>query len=463
MKSTIQFKINITLIGMITCILIIFGFYDYFATDKSLTAELNHSADIISERLANSLVEPLWNIDEKGGCGVILCEMADKNIFAIQVRESADQVLFLGQERDTDWKIVKSAGRIDGVYIKRLKEIVKEGQKLGTVELYLSTKFKDEDLKWAIFGIIIKTLLLDICIAMAMFFFIKKIIIRPLSGVAAGLNECADYVSTAAHQVSSVSRVHAGGASQQAAAIRETFSSLENISIMAGNSARNANQADSLARSASRMVNDANVSMEKLTHSIAELSKASEETFKIVKTIDEIAFQTNILALNAAVESARTGEAGAGFSVISREVRNLALRSADAAQNTAELIQSMVKRIKDGAELMDETNTLFGHLAISNQKVQELVGEIASASNEQAHGVEQLSQSWKEIQKVVHKHAEKAEESVYTSEGMNERAMHMKGIVASLIALIDRRKTVIGEKNKAGDEQRILTDCHISQ
>jgi methyl-accepting chemotaxis protein len=167
-----------------------------------------------------------------------------------------------------------------------------------------------------------------------------------------------------------------------------------------------------------------------------EISKASEETSKIIKTIDEIAFQTNLLALNAAVEAARAGEAGAGFAVVADEVRNLALRAADAAKNTADLIEGTVKKVKDGGELVAKTSEAFTEVAKSSSKVGELVGEIAAASQEQSKGIDQVNVAVNQMDKITQQNAANAEESASASEEMNAQAEQMKGVVQELVAIV---------------------------
>ena len=155
------------------------------------------------------------------------------------------------------------------------------------------------------------------------------------------------------------------------------------------------------------------------------------------KTIDEIAFQTNLLALNAAVEAARAGEAGAGFAVVADEVRNLAMRAAEAAKNTANLIEGTVKKIKDGSGLVEETSADFSQVAASAGKMSELIGEISAASTEQAQGIDQVNKAVNEMDKVVQTNAANAEESASAAEEMNAQAENMKAFVAELIAIVD--------------------------
>jgi len=261
---------------------------------------------------------------------------------------------------------------------------------------------------------------------------------KPLRGVIEGLTEASDQVASGSSHVSSSSQKLAEGASEQAASIEETSSSLEEMSSMTKQNAGNATQADNLMKEANKVVSKANTSMGELTHSMEEISKASEETSKIIKTIDEIAFQTNLLALNAAVEAARAGEAGAGFAVVADEVRNLAMRAAEAARNTADLIEGTVKKVKDGGDLVATTNEAFAEVAQSAAKVGELVGEIAAASNEQAQGIGQVNTAVAEMDKVVQQNAANAEESASASEEMSAQAEQMKGYVEELVALVGR-------------------------
>ncbi len=284
--------------------------------------------------------------------------------------------------------------------------------------------------------------------------FITRSITKPVNRITQTLNEGSDQVASASGQVSSASQQLAEGASEQAASIEETSSSLEEMSSMTKQNADNAGQADNLMKEANQVVGEANSSMGQLTSSMEEITKASEETSKIIKTIDEIAFQTNLLALNAAVEAARAGEAGAGFAVVADEVRNLALRAADAAKDTAGLIEDTVKKVNDGSEIVTRTNQAFDQVAESAQKVGELVGEISAASQEQADGIEQVNKAVTDMDKVVQQNAANAEESASASEELNAQAEQMKASVDELAALVSGAKGTAARSatssNKAG-------------
>lgn len=267
-------------------------------------------------------------------------------------------------------------------------------------------------------------------------FFTARGIVTILQRISKQMNDGADQVASASAEISSSSQSLAQGASEQAASVEETSASLEEVAAMSKQDADNASQADGLMREANKVINKADESMKNLISSMEEISAASTETQKIVKTIDEIAFQTNLLALNAAVEAARAGEAGAGFAVVADEVRNLAMRAAEAAKDTANLIDGTVQKVNTGSELVGETSESFNVASQSTEKISGLVSEIASSSSEQAKAVEQVNKAISQIDSVTQNNAAAAEEAASASEELSAQAAMMKASVEELVALV---------------------------
>ena len=266
--------------------------------------------------------------------------------------------------------------------------------------------------------------------------FVTRGINKRLSAIIEGLTKGAEQVVTACSQVSSASHSVAKGASQQAAAIEESSSALEEMASMTKSNADHGVEADRLTELSDQELREVKKSMEEMTASMGKISSASEETSKIVKTIDEIAFQTNLLALNAAVEAARAGEAGAGFAVVADEVRSLARRAADEAKNTSVLIEAIVKHVKEGSALHSKTDKIFAKVAERANKVSQLVGEIAAASAEQSEGISQVNKAIADVDCVTQQNAADSEESASASEAMSAQAEHMQKMLSGLIALV---------------------------
>ncbi|MCE5336889.1 MAG: methyl-accepting chemotaxis protein [Desulfobacteraceae bacterium] len=282
--------------------------------------------------------------------------------------------------------------------------------------------------------LLIGSIILVISVFLVILF--SRSISRPVGKAVADLFEASAQVSSASDQVSTASQQLAEGAAQQAASIEETSSSLEEMASMTRQSTEHAGQANQLMSETARVVTRANDSMHRLSTSMADISRTSEETSKIVKTIDEIAFQTNLLALNAAVEAARAGEAGAGFAVVADEVRNLALRAAEAAKSTATLIEGTVSKIQEGSNLVAATEAEFSQVATGTSKVEGLVREMSAASSEQSQGIDQINRAVSDMDKVVQQNAANAEETAAASAEMNAQAEQMQNTVQELVALV---------------------------
>ncbi len=250
-----------------------------------------------------------------------------------------------------------------------------------------------------------------------------------------------DQISSASGQISDGSQSLAQGATQQASTLEEVASSLEEITSMSKQNTANSQQARAMAEEAGRSTDKGVESMKRLSQAIDRIKNSSDETARIVKTIDEIAFQTNLLALNAAVEAARAGEAGKGFAVVAEEVRNLAMRSAEAAKNTAEMIQESVQNSSDGVALNLEVLDNLEEINKQVQRVGEVMAEISAASSQQEQGVGQISQGVGQLNQLTQQNAANAEESAAASEELSAQAEEMRSLVRAFRLTEDRSRS----------------------
>ena len=271
---------------------------------------------------------------------------------------------------------------------------------------------------------------------------ITRAVNKALNRIAESLSSGSQQTSSAAGQVSSSSQSLAQGASEQAAALEETTSALEEMASMTKKNAETAQQAAALSDEAQKSAIKGNDAMLKMSAAINDIQKSATETAKIIKVIDEIAFQTNLLALNAAVEAARAGEAGKGFAVVAEEVRNLAMRSAEAAKNTAAMIEESVNNAKNGATISVDVAKELDGIGTSVTKVNNLVGEIAAASKEQAQGIAQVNTAVSQMDKVTQANAASAEESAAAAEELSSQSVQLNELVRELVALVGGARDV---------------------
>ncbi|UQZ88085.1 hypothetical protein C4J81_02200 [Deltaproteobacteria bacterium Smac51] len=299
---------------------------------------------------------------------------------------------------------------------------------------------------------VIWSLLIGLAAAVAMScvmgYFITRSITRPINQIISVLAEGAGEVDHTSGLMTGTSSHLAEGATENAASLEETSAALEQLSSMTNRNADSSIEANNLMLQATEAIKKAEKSMSGVITAMDEISISGGEISRIIKTIDEIAFQTNLLALNAAVEAARAGEAGAGFAVVADEVRNLAIRSADAARNTSDLIASTITNINNGSEMVSATARTFETVEAHSSKVAELLGAVAEASKEQSHGIDQITKAVAEIDKVT-------QDTAASAQAASGAARDLSGQAGNLLDAVDELSVISHGRGAAGKARKV--------
>lgn len=413
--------------------------------EKLIRQGILQKGESVASLLATTGAGFIYNYDESG--------LAD---FAQHAATDPDiaQIVFFDKEGK---KIAEAGKPVGGMeFVKR--PLVYQGDQIGTLDVGLnfasvaknaaaltertakvveeSVQAKGKAIRNTVFAIAVVSVIGLLAMIMMIREGLRRKIVKPVSAIASNLEESVVFGAESADQLAVSSQRLADISSTQAAAVEQCSASLAELTSMTRQNAENAEQADKLMKDTGEKLSHAGESMVDLRKVMGEITKAGEETSKIVKKIDEIAFQTNLLALNAAVEAARAGEAGAGFAVVAEEVRNLAMRAAEAAHSTADLIEGTITTVRVGEETVGRVSAIFTRAMTSSAEVGNLVSEIARASKEQATGIIQVNKAITEIDKVTQEMAASSEESAAATENMKAEEARMTALVGDLRGLL---------------------------
>ncbi len=343
------------------------------------------------------------------------------------------------QKPDAPTVVDKLVKGIDRPATDALEALVAQALKFDADVTRADEERFDQRMRWLL-GVFVVGSTIGILMGIACALYVSKSLAKQLMAIATTLQENSTQVSACAGQVATASQCLADGASQQAASLEETSSSLEQMSSVAKRNTERARQAKELADQAREAGDTGAHDMEIMSQAMGTLKEASADIAKIIKAIDEIAFQTNILALNAAVEAARAGEAGLGFAVVASEVRTLAQRSAEAAKETAAKIATSLNSTEQGVQASTKVANSLREIARRVREVDDLIAEVASASTEQSQGVEQVNSAVTLMDKVTQSNAASAEESASGAEELNAQAATLKEMVDQLQALVGGKR-----------------------
>lgn len=420
-------------------ILLVLGSWEYRKTARALDANLEGMLTQISTRLSLNLNEPMYSLNTAQIASVVSSEMLATEVVYIAVSDSPEPgkgvVRFF--ERQADGTCKESPSFTPPGNILSASHIITHGQeKIGRFEIGLGYTGKQAALRAAFISVGIRTVAAGVVIFVSLLAILRFQLIRPVSTLVKGFEKAIGEARAASREVADASFALASGATEQSGSLEQISSSLEVLATMTNRNAERANTGKVSASDARNAAEAGSAEMTRMQEAMNAIQQSSREIAKIIKTIDEIAFQTNILALNAAVEAARAGEAGAGFAVVADEVRSLAQRSATAARETADKIEDATQRSTLGVQISARVADHFGHILTKVRDVDTIVADVASASQEQHVGLSSINSSLLEMDKATKGIAATAEETASSTEQLNAQTEAISQASAHLAKLV---------------------------
>lgn len=404
------------------------------ATDKALTPELRNSLFSLKASIDVYLAQSqLVKRDSAQAIAVLIQGNNFKEIDTVfwRIIERANEGGYQTEPKtffQTITQVIDELGRIVAAEVVTVSSQVQEIEKEGKASALISML--------ASFALI--------AISMLVSWLVGRSIIRPSRNIMFMLTEASKQIASASSQVAGASQSLAQGATEQASALTETNASFKEIAHQTNRNSQTSQSARGISAATLADTESGLQAMQRLAEAMNSIDESAKRTAAIVRSIDEIAFQTNLLALNAAVEAARAGDAGKGFAVVAEEVRSLALRSSDAAHNTAQMIDDSVQRVAAGIAVTNDVAASFDKIGGGTRNVNDLMVDIADSSREQSSGLSEIDKALSEMDQVTQHNAAGAEELSAASEELSAQAGELMGMVGELQLLVDGKSDLIG-------------------
>lgn len=423
--------------------LLALGTWEYHKKSQALTGQLDKRLTQVSTRLALNLAEPLYAFNKDQVAQVVMAEMTSDEVVFISVGDSPN----LGEgstrhfSRQADGVTAEMTDFVAPSGLILESAVIARGEdKVGRYEIGLGTSVRDADLKDLLVSVIVRTLASALVICFSLLIILRWQLIRPVKSLVEGFDFSVNQVRQASREVAVASQAVASSTTEQVSSLEQISSALTQLVATNNRNSEHATNGKNSATVARQTAEAGTAEMARMQSAMIAIQQSSSEIAKIIKTIDEIAFQTNILALNAAVEAARAGEAGAGFAVVADEVRALAQRSASAARETSDKIEDATKRSAQGVEITSRVAAQFEAIVTKVREVDSLVSEIALASHEQNQGLSLISSSMAEMDVTTKTSAATAEETASASEELSAQTEAINDSAAKLAELVGIKK-----------------------